>query len=328
MPSNARTFLTAALAGFGLLLTGCGSPAAPTPGADASGRIAVVTSTNVYGDIVEAIGGDKVNVAAIISRPSQDPHSYEANAQDRLTVSKAKLVVENGGGYDDFIHTLADDSNVPHENIISAVEVSGLAPETAGTASAHADSAHAEDGHSHDHGDFNEHVWYSLDAMSHLADAVAARLGALDSSSAPQFTANAAAFKSGLTKLESKISAMKTSHGGAGVAVTEPVPLYLLEAAGLENRTPAEYTAAVEEGADVPPAVLKAATSTVAAKDTSFLAYNEQTEGPQTQAVKNAASAAGTPVVNFAETLPDGKTYLEWMADNVENVSKALKSQR
>jgi zinc/manganese transport system substrate-binding protein len=323
VPSNARTFLTAAVAGFGLLLTGCGSPAAETAGAEPNGRIAVVTSTNVYGDIVEAIGGDKVNVTAIISRPSQDPHSYEANAQDRLTVSKAKLVVENGGGYDDFIHTLADDSNVPHENIISAVEVSGLAPESAGTA-----STHAGDGHSHDHGDFNEHVWYSLDAMTHLADAVAARLGALDAASASRFTANAAEVKSGLAKLESKISAMKTSHGGAGVAVTEPVPLYLLESAGLENRTPAEYTAAVEEGADVPPSVLRAATSTAAEKDTSFLAYNEQTEGPQTQAVKNAANAAGTPVVMFTETLPDGKTYLEWMADNVENISNALKSQR
>lgn len=323
MPSNARTFLTAAVAGIGLLLTGCGAPAAKTADAGGNGRIAVVTSTNVYGDIVEAVGGDRVNVSAIISRPSQDPHSYEANAQDRLTVSKAKLVVENGGGYDDFIHTLADDSNVPHENIINAVEVSGLAPEEAGTA-----SAHAEDGHSHDHGNFNEHVWYSFDAMTHLADAVAARLGALDSASAAQFTANAAEFKSGLAKLESKISAMKTSHGGAGVAVTEPVPLYLLEAAGLKNRTPAEYIAAVEEGADVPPAVLKAATATAASKETSFLAYNEQTEGPQTQAVKNAAIAAGTRVVNFTETLPDGKTYLQWMADNVENIGSALKSQR
>jgi len=323
VPNNVRIFLTAAVAGAGLLLTGCGAPAAKTADAGGNGRIAVVTSTNVYGDIVEAVGGDKVNVSAIISRPSQDPHSYEANAQDRLTVSKAKLVVENGGGYDDFIHTLADDSNVPHENIISAVEVSGLAPKTAGTA-----SPHAADGHSHDHGDFNEHVWYSLDAMTHLADAVASRLGALDSASAAQFTANAAAFKSDVAKLESKISAMKTSHGGAGVAVTEPVPLYLLEAAGLQNRTPAEYTAAVEEGADVPPAVLKATTAAVGSKDTSFLAYNEQTEGPQTQAVKNAASAAGTPVVNFTETLPDGKTYLQWMADNVENIGSALKSQR
>lgn len=323
MPNNVLTFLTAAVAGAGLLLTGCAAPAAKTADAEGNGRIAVVTSTNVYGDIVEAIGGDKVNVSAIISRPSQDPHSYEANAQDRLTVSKAKLVVENGGGYDDFIHTLADDSNVPHENIISAVEVSGLVPKTAGTA-----PAHAADGHSHDHGDFNEHVWYSLDAMKHLADAVASRLGTLDSASAAQFTANAAAFKSDVAKLESKISAMKTSHGGAGVAVTEPVPLYLLEAAGLQNRTPAEYTAAVEEGADVPPAVLKAATATVSSKDTRFLAYNEQTEGPQTQAVKNAASAAGTPVVNFTETLPDGKTYLQWMADNVDNIANALKAQR
>ena len=50
------------------------------------------------------------------------------------------------------------------------------------------------------------------------------------------------------------------------VAVTEPVPLYLLEDAGLENGTPAEYTAAIEEDADVPPAVLKATVDLVASR--------------------------------------------------------------
>ena len=77
------------------------------------------------------------------------------------------------------------------------------------------------------------------------------------------------------------------------MAVTEPVPLYLLEAAGLENKTPEDYTAAIEEGTDVPPAVLKAATDLAGSKDLSFLAYNEQTEGPQTEALKKAAEAAG-----------------------------------
>ena len=81
--------------------------------------------------------------------------------------------------------------------------------------------------------------------------------------------------------------------------MTEPVPLYLLEAAGLENRTPAEYTAAIEEGTDVPPAVLKAATDLAGSPDIRFLAYNEQTEGPQTEALKKAADAAGVPVVEF-----------------------------
>ena len=91
------------------LLAGCGSSsdsgsdgsasAAPA----AASKVAVVASTNVYGDIVARIGGDKVSVTSVISDPDQDPHSYEATAQDRLAVSKAKLVIANGGGYDDFL---------------------------------------------------------------------------------------------------------------------------------------------------------------------------------------------------------------------------------
>lgn len=319
MRITVRTSITAALAGLGLLLTACGTtPEASAP--TASNRIPVVTSTNVYGEIVESIGGSKVNVTAIISRTSQDPHSYEATAQDRLAISKAKLVLENGGGYDDFIHTMVDDNNIPHDSIISAVEVSGLDPEADSTPSATAES-------DHDHGTFNEHVWYSPQAMSRLADAVAVKLGSIDPGSAAEFTANAASFKSGLTELEGKLAAIKKARGGSRVAVTEPVPLYLLEAAGLENRTPAEYTAAIEEGTDVSPAVLKAATALAASPGTKLLAYNEQTDGPQTEALKNAATAAGTPVVNFSETLPDGKTYLQWMADNVGNISKALEGK-
>lgn len=307
------------------MLTACGSPAASSPNstAPAEDGVSVVTSTDVYGDIVQAIGGDKVDVKAIITKSSQDPHSYEANAQDRLAISKADLIVENGGGYDDFIHKMADDSKIPHENIVSAVEVSALAPEEAG---AHSESS--KDSHAHEHGEFNEHVWYSVPAMGRLADAVATRLATLAPGSSAEFTANADAFKSRLSDLEGKLAAVKAAHGASRVAVTEPVPLYLLEAAGLENRTPEEYTAAIEEGSDVPPAVLRAATQLAASPEVSFLAYNEQTEGPQTEALKNAAEKAGVPVVQFSETLPDGKTYLEWMTDNVQNIDKALETKK
>ena len=108
------------------------------------------------------------------------------------------------------------------------------------------------------------------------------------------------------------------------MAITEPVPLYLLEAAGLENKTPAEYTTAIEEDADVPPAVLKAAVDLLGSGEIRFLAYNPQTEGPQTLAVKKAAQAAGVPVLNFSETLPEGQSYLQWMSGNAESISKAL----
>ncbi len=324
----ARTSL-AALAGLGLLLSSCSAEGAPSGASPAAEGINVVASTNVYGDIAKAIGGEKVNVTAIINKTSQDPHSYEATAQDRLVVSKAELVIENGGGYDGFIHTLADDSNIPHSSIVSAVEVSGLAPEeeASGSHAAEASEPADEHGHSHDHGEFNEHVWYSLSAMGKLADALAAKLGEAEPGSAATFEANAATFKSGLEGLSGKLAALSAADAGAPVAVTEPVPLYLLEAAGLENKTPEDYTAAIEEGTDVPPAVLKAATDLAGSKDLSFLAYNLQTEGPQTEALKKAAEAAGVPVVDFSETLPEGKTYLQWMTDNVDNISKVLEKK-
>jgi len=325
----ARTSLAAA-AGLALFLSGCAvSAGASQAGASQSGddTISVVTSTNVYGDIVKAIGGDKVTVTSIISKTSQDPHSYEASAQDKLLISKAKLVVENGGGYDDFLHKLADDSGLGHENMISAVEVSGLAPEET-----HSEKATAEagaDGHHHDHGEFNEHVWYNVDAMGKLADAVAAKLGTLDAASASDFTSKAAAFKSSLTELGAKLASIKSGNTNAPVAVTEPVPLYLLEAAGLENRTPEAFTAAIEEGTDVPASVLKETSDLVSSKEVRLLAYNAQTEGPQTEAVRKAADAAGVPVVDFTETLPegmdpDGKSYVKWMAANVDSIAGAL----
>jgi zinc/manganese transport system substrate-binding protein len=321
-PAAIQTSL-AALAGVSLLLTACsggGAPSATSGTESSAGVVDVVASTNVYGDIAAVIGGDKVNVTSIITKTSQDPHSYEATAQDRLLVSKAELLIENGGGYDAFLHKMADDSNIPHSNIVTAVEVVGLAP-----VEDHADSSSASGpADSHGHGDFNEHAWYSLDAMGKLADSLAARLGELEPGSAALFTSNAEIFKAGVDGLAAKLAVLKANGAGAAVAVTEPVPLYLLEAAGLENRTPADYTAAIEEGSDVPPAVLKAATDLAGSKDIRFLAYNAQTEGPQTQALKKAAEAAGVPVIDFSETLPEGKTYLQWMTDNVDNVSKVL----
>ncbi|WP_427135883.1 metal ABC transporter solute-binding protein, Zn/Mn family [Pseudarthrobacter sp. S9] len=313
--------MVAGFAGLTLLLTACGpTPAGSSRGSSADGVVEVVASTSVYGDIVRTIGGDKVKVNSIISRTSQDPHSYEVTTQDKLAVSKAGLVVENGGGYDDFIHKLADDTGLDRNNILSAVEASGLTPESAAAgSSAPSDAA----GHGQ-HAGFNEHVWYSLPAMSRLADAVVEKLSALEPSAAATFRSNAASFKDSLGGLEARLSAVKESAAHAPVAVTEPVPLYLLEAAGLENKTPAEYTAAIEEGADVPPAVLRAAVDLVGSGGIRLLAYNTQTEGPQTLALKKAAETAGVPVLNFTETLPDGQSYLQWMTGNVDSIGKAL----
>src|SRR5262249_40669068 len=90
-------------------LVACGSPAGRAgsggPGG-AGGVVSVVTSTNVYGDVVRQVAGDKVAVTSLISNPDADPHSYQADVRNQLALSKADIVVENGGGYDDFVDTM------------------------------------------------------------------------------------------------------------------------------------------------------------------------------------------------------------------------------
>ncbi|GAA2198015.1 metal ABC transporter solute-binding protein, Zn/Mn family [Sinomonas flava] len=314
---------TAALgAAAALLLAGC----APTPGQGGGGNtISVVASTNVYGDLAQTIGGDRVHVTAIVSKPTQDPHSYEATTQDRLAVSKARLVIENGGGYDPFMDSLLADARPEASSVLNAVEASGLGGGVGGSGeaapSSAAPSASAHTGHAHA---FNEHVWYDLHAMEAVVTAIAERLGALDPSSAADFTERATAVAKRLEAAEGTLAAVRQAHSGKGAVLTEPVPSYLLENAGLKDATPSGFLEAVEEEQDVPPAVLKSTLDLLAAKGVAVLAYNPQTESPQTKQVRAAAEAAGVPVVEFTETLPQGTDYAGWMQGNADALAKAL----
>ncbi|MEV8017567.1 zinc ABC transporter substrate-binding protein [Streptomyces sp. NPDC086554] len=283
--------------------SGAGSPEKPRSAA-AADAVPVVASTNVYGDLVEQIGGDKVDVVSIISDPAQDPHSYEASTQNQLSLSKAKLVVANGGGYDDFIGRMLRSADNPSVDVIDAVQVSGKAP--------------AEGG------EFNEHVWYDVPTVGKLADRIADALAKAAPADADVFRQNAKTFKEELTSLQTKEAQVKEDHEGAAVAVTEPVPLYLTEASGLRNHTPEDFSEAVEEGDDVSPSVLRQTLELFADRRVEALVYNEQTSSPQTEKVKEAAEDNGVPVVPVTETLPRGEDYVSWMTANVDALKSAL----
>jgi zinc/manganese transport system substrate-binding protein len=328
--SRHRSAVLFALPLAALALSGCASGG--TGAADAaSDGISVVASTNVYGDIASTIGGDAVTVTSIIDSAAQDPHSFEATAQDQLTVSTAAVVIENGGGYDPFIDTLVEAAGADDAVVLNASELSGLIPgeestehaEDEHTEDEHTEDAHAEGEHDHIEG-FNEHVWYSFDAMDALASELAHELGEIDPDEAATFEENYEAFSADLDTLRDSAAAIATDHEGEGVAITEPVPLYLLEAAGLVNATPEAFSEAIEEGTDVSPAVLAETLALVEGGDVSLLAYNEQTAGAETERVLTAAQAASVSVVDFTETLPEGDDYIGWMSANLEAVADAL----
>ncbi len=287
-------------------MTGCSSGSSADPEATSpSSAINVVASTNVYGDIARQIGGDLVSVTSIIDDPSADPHSYEASPKTQLALSKADLVIENGGGYDDFVDTML--SALPERpTVINAVEISGKS---------------AVDGE-----ELNEHVWYDFPTVIKIADAIADELATIDDAGASEFEDNAAAFKGKVAELVAATDELNESYAGTAVAITEPVPGYLLDNAGLVDKTPEEFAEAIEEETDVPPAALQATLGLFAAHAVSALVYNEQTTGPETEQVLAAAKAASVPVVPVTETLPEGEDYVSGMTGNVAALRAALAS--
>ncbi len=251
-------------------------------------------------------------------QPRADPHDYEATPADAAAVNEAKLVVVNGGGYDDFATKLVD-AAAAKPTVIDVVDLSGLEPAEPATP----EPANASGGE--EHGEFNEHVWYSLPTVEKLADRLATDLATIDPAGTTTYTGNAAAFKTQVDGLIAKLNQIKATHAGDKVAITEPVPLYLVQDAGLDNATPEEFSKAVEEGNDPPAAVLNQTLDLFTSKTVKVLLPNAQTESASTKQVEQAATAAGVPVVPVTETLPAGTDdYITWQSGQIDQLSTAL----
>jgi zinc/manganese transport system substrate-binding protein len=281
-----------------LVLAGCGATAEPD-----DGLIHVVASTNVYGDIAQTIGGDRVAVTSIIDDPAQDPHQFEANGRVQLALSRADIVIVNGGGYDDFATNMLEASGNEDAVVITAVDQSGL--DTSAAA-------------------FNEHVWFDYPTVEAVTGALLHTLRELDPEHRDYYEATSAGFLGDMSDLEEQAAALHRTTDGIGVVITEPVPGYLLRTLGMTNLTPAEFSEAIEDDADVPPALLQRVLNLLGDGSAALVLYNAQTGGPQTDAVLDIAGENGVPAIGVSETLLPGTHYAPWQAGYLDAIERAL----
>lgn len=324
---SARPFVRSAVAVSALsalVLTGCSGNSGQAQEGDAAAsdgdKVTVVTTTNVYSELVEQIAGDHVEVEPIIDSAAQDPHSYEATPQDRLAVEKADVVILNGGGYDSFMEDMTTDS----QTVINAVDVSELeGKEQAAEEHDHSGEEEGHEGHSHEPGGFNEHVWYDLETMQSVSSRIAEELAKLDAEDGDAFRENS---RSVNDELNGMLEGLKALDASGGYVATEPMPGYLLQDAGLHDDTPAEFMTAIDSESDVAPAIMKETTDLVTSGHIDLLAFNQQTSTGQTEKLRKDAQESGVSVVEFSETVPEGKNYVEWMQENIDRISQAVKN--
>jgi zinc/manganese transport system substrate-binding protein len=298
------TSTAAAVLALAALATGCSATTGATTSASSGGTIVAIGAENQYASVISQVGGKYVQVSAIESNPNTDPHTFEASASVAQAVSQAKLIVQNGLGYDSYMDKIESAAPSDGRKVIVAQHLLGLPDSTP-----------------------NPHLWYRPSTMPAVAKAVAAALAAIQPAHAAYFRAHLAAFNRSLQPWYQALAKFKAAYPDTPVATTEPVGDYLLQAAGTRNLTPFAFQADIMNGVDPSPQYVSLQTGLFNQRKVKVFLYNQQVTSSLTATFLSAAHRNGIPVVGVYETMPAGYTYQSWMLAEVQALQKAVASK-
>jgi len=179
----ALVLLAPALAGSAVACGGSGNETA------AGGQVRVVTSLEIFADFIRHVGGDRVQVTALVPGHA-DPHTYEPAPAKVKDVTKADLVVINGLGLEETLHDLI------YNNVGSGVPIVEMAdglPVLAGN------PREGETG--------NPHLWLNVQYAMRYVERIRDGLIAVDPEGADVYRANAGAYLNELDALDKEVAA-------------------------------------------------------------------------------------------------------------------------
>jgi zinc/manganese transport system substrate-binding protein len=281
-------------------MAGCGSGVNLLRTGD--GPIAAVGAENEYANVIAQIGGKYVTVTAIESNPNVDPHSFEASPSVARTVAAARLVVQNGLGYDTFMNRIESASPDASRRVIDVQTLLGL-PDSSP----------------------NPHLWYKPQTMPQVAHAVAVGLSAIAPSHAAYFQANERRFDASLVPWREALAQFAAHYPHTALATTEPVADYMLQAAGTINLTPFNLQGDIMNGVDPAPQDVTLERNLLSEHRVKVLLYNQQVTDSVTQSFLAAARSDRIPIVGIYETMPEpGYEYQSWMLAEVRALQRAV----
>jgi zinc/manganese transport system substrate-binding protein len=186
-----------------LLALGLGLLAAP---AWADGKLPVVASFSILGDMTQRVGGERIAVTTLVG-PDGDAHVYEPGPADAKAVAAARVLVVNGLGFEGWMDRLEQAAGFKG---VEAVASAGIAP----LSMAEADEAgHDDHDHDHDHGHdgVDPHAWQNVANAQAYVRNIAAALERADPEGAAVYRANAQAYLAELEALDAEIRAAMTA---------------------------------------------------------------------------------------------------------------------
>jgi manganese/zinc/iron transport system substrate-binding protein len=312
---------SAALAGvlaLAVALAGCGQPVGRTGPPDVSGRKAkAVATTGMVGDLVREIGGERVEVTALMG-PGVDPHLYKASEGDVLALADADVIFFNGlhleakmadvlERIEGRLMTAAVTDGIPRDRLVSSPQFSGA---------------------------YDPHVWFDVSLWIEAGEKVRETLIRLDPAHAEVYRRNADRYQGELERLHAEVRELAASvPPEQRVLVTAHDAFgYFGRAYGFEVRGLQGISTASEAGA----ADVQRLADFIAERRIRAIFVESSVPQQTIRAVQEAVRSRGWEVEIggqlFSDAMgdpgtPEG-TYPGMVRSNVETIVEALRDER
>ena len=161
----------------------------------AQDKLAVVASFSILGDVVRAVGGDKVAVTTLVG-PDEDAHVFEPKPQDAKNLLRSRLLVINGLGFEPWVQKLVKSAGYQGTVVVASQGIDARTMPQTKPATAQGASA-----------ELDPHAWQDPTHVMAYTRNIAAALAKADPANAAVYQASSQAFIKKLEALDADIQA-------------------------------------------------------------------------------------------------------------------------
>jgi zinc/manganese transport system substrate-binding protein len=273
----------------------------------AAEKLKAIASFSILADLVREVGGDHVDVAAIVG-PDGDAHVFEPSPQDAKAIADARLVVINGLGLEGWMARLIQSSGTKAPVVVASKGVRPL------------------QGEGDEAGKPDPHAWQSIaNAKIYVAN-IRDGLIAADPADKADFEANAKAYLAKLDQLEAEVKAAIASipPKNRKIITTHDAFGYFGRAYGMSFIAPQGVSTETEPSAKD---VAKIIRQIRAQRIPAVFLENISDDRLMQQIARETGAKIGDKLYSDALSKPGGgaDTYVAMMHNNIAAFTKALR---
>jgi zinc transport system substrate-binding protein len=270
------------------------------------GKLQVAVSFNAIREITEAVGGDRVEITTIIPNGTE-PHEFEPKTGDLIALSKADVFIYNGLGMETWATKAVSAAN--NKKLISVDSSKGITP-----------IKNTDPDEIKEHGQYDPHIWLSLDAASVQAKNVRDAFIRADKTNKAAYEKNCESFLNALKGIKADYEKKMKSVQKKTFVTGHAAFAYFARDFGLKQNSVEDVFADGEPSA-------KKLTELVdfCKKNKVKVIFVEDMVSPKVSETLAKEVGAKAQRIYTIESKEDNKNYIQCMKENCEMIFQSIK---